>query len=119
MTEQQVRRSLVDCAKGEADSAALRAAESRMSARRSVVCLLCRSTHSGDAVSLFTARRAGAAGRNGDTVGTYVCADLGCAARARTEIPPWLRDRDPVEVGEERVAELRERVAEFVDAVRR
>ena len=160
LTEQQVRRSFVNCSQGEAKGLALpedfadldwaalellgwrdpkaplrgylvvqreggpvgialRAAESRMSARRSVMCLLCRSTHPGDAVSLFTARRAGAAGRNGNTVGTYVCADLGCAARARTEIPPWLRDRDPVEVGEERVAELRGRVAEFVDAVLR
>ena len=160
LTDQQVRRSLVNCTKGEASSAtlprdldglpwdslevlgwrdakaplrgylvvqregrpvgiALRAAQSRMSARRSVTCLLCQSTRSGDAVSLFTARRAGEAGRNGDTVGTYVCADLGCAARARTEIPPWLRDRDPLLVAEERVAELRERVATFVDAVLR
>ncbi len=160
MTDQQVRRSLVNCTRGEAGSAtlprdlgslpwdelevlgwrdakaplrgylvvqregrpvgiALRAAPSRMSARRSVTCLLCQSTQSGDAVSLFTARRAGEAGRNGDTVGTYVCADLGCAARARTEIPPWLRDRDPLLVAEERVAELRERVTTFVDAVLR
>ncbi|MGY1698519.1 FBP domain-containing protein [Geodermatophilus sp. SYSU D00766] len=158
MTETQVRRSFVNCSKGEANSAtlprdladlpwdelevlgwrdakaplrgylvvqregrpvgiALRAAESRMSARRSVMCLLCRSTQSGDAVSLFTARRAGEAGRNGNTVGTYVCADLGCAARARTEIPPWLHDRDPLVVGEERVAELRGRVGEFLAAV--
>ncbi len=160
MTEQQVRRSFVNCSKGEANAAtlprdladlpwdglevlgwrdpkaplrgylvvqregrpvgiALRAAESRMSARRSVMCLLCRSTQSGDAVSLFTARRAGEAGRNGNTVGTYVCADLGCAARARTEIPPWLQDRDPVEVGEQRAAELRARVEEFLEAVLR
>src|SRR5438270_13881797 len=27
--------------------------------------------------SLFTARRVGQAGRNGNTVGTYICADLG------------------------------------------
>ena len=160
MTEQQVRRSFVNCSKGEANSAtlprdladlpwdelevlgwrdpkaplrgylvvqregrpvgiALRAAESRMSARRSVMCLLCQSTQSGDAVSLFTARRAGEAGRNGNTVGTYVCADLGCAARARTEIPPWLRERDPAEVADERAAELRERVETFLDAVLR
>lgn len=160
MTEPQVRRSFVNCSKGEANAAtlprdladlpwdelevlgwrdpraplrgylvvqregrpvgvALRAADTRMSARRSVMCLLCRSTHPGDAVSLFTARRAGEAGRNGNTVGTYVCADLGCGTRARTEIPPWLRDRDPVEVGEEQVAELRTRVAEFVGAVLR
>ncbi|PWW21643.1 treble-clef zinc-finger protein [Geodermatophilus normandii] len=160
MTEQQVRRSFVNCSKGEASSAtlprdladlpwgelevlgwrdpraplrgylvvqregrpvgvALRAADTRMSARRTVMCLLCQSAQSGDAVSLFTARRAGEAGRNGNTVGTYVCADLGCAARARTEIPPWLRERDPAEVADERAAELRERVGTFLDAVLR
>ena len=39
--------------------------------------------------------------------------------RVRTEIPPWLQDRDPAEVVAERAAELRERVQGFVDAVRR
>jgi hypothetical protein len=98
---------------------AVRAADSRMSARTSAMCLLCQTTRSGDAVSLFTARRAGEAGRNGNTVGTYMCADLGCAQRVRTDIPPWLRDRDPAEVVAERSAELGERVRGFVDAVRR
>jgi hypothetical protein len=74
---------------------------------------------SGDAVSLFTAKRTGAAGRNGNTLGTYMCADLGCAERVRTDIPPWLQDRDPAEVVAERAAELRGRVQSFVDAVRR
>jgi hypothetical protein len=46
-----------------------------------------------------------------------MCADLGCSARARTEIPPWLRDRDVDEVSEERAAELRRRVHAFADAV--
>jgi hypothetical protein len=164
LTEQQVRRSFLNCSQGEAkgltlprdfadlDWAALellgwrdpkaplrgylvveasvgdavrtvgiavRAAESRMSARTAAMCLLCRTTQSGDAVSLFTAKRTGAAGRNGNTVGTYMCADLGCAERVRTEIPPWLQDRDPAEVVAGRAAELRERVRGFVDAVRR
>ena len=70
-------------------------------------------------VSLFTARRAGEAGRQGNTVGTYVCADLGCAARARTEIPPWLLERDPDEVAAERTAELEQRVHGFLDSVLR
>ena len=48
-----------------------------------------------------------------------MCADLGCADRVRTEIPPWLHDRDPAEVVAERAAELRERVRNFIDAVRR
>lgn len=160
LTEQQVRRSFLNCSQGEAKGLALpkgfadldwaalellgwrdpkaplrgyvvveagdrpvgiavRAAESRMSARTTAMCLLCQTTQSGDAVSLFTAPRTGAAGRNGDTVGTYMCADLGCAARVRTDVPPWLLDRDPAEVVAARAAELRERVRGFVDAVRR
>ncbi|MGY1751996.1 FBP domain-containing protein [Blastococcus sp. SYSU D01042] len=97
---------------------ALRAAESRMSARTTAMCLLCQTAQAGDAVSLFTARRTGAAGRNGNTVGTYVCADLGCAQRVRTEIPPWLLDRDPAEVVVERAAELRRRALGFLGSVR-
>ena len=76
------------------------------------------STQTGDAVSLFTARRTGAAGRNGNTVGTYMCADLLCAERVRTEIPPWLQDRNPAEVVAERAADLRERVTGFLRSVR-
>jgi hypothetical protein len=160
MTEQQVRRSFVNCSRGEASGltlppgfhdmlwddlellgwrdakaplrgylvvreddrpvgVALRAAATTMSSRTAAMCLLCQTAQSGDAVSLFTARRAGEAGRNGNTVGTYMCADLGCSDRARTEIPPWLRDRNPVEVGEERTAELRERVRGFFSSVQR
>jgi hypothetical protein len=160
VTEQQVRRSFVNCSRGEATSltlpkgfdaldwdglevlgwrdaraplrgylvvpldgqpvgVALRAADTAMSSRTPAMCLLCQTAQSGDAVSLFTARRAGEAGRKGNTVGTYICADLGCSERARTEIPPWLRDRDPAEVGEERTAELRQRVRAFLDSVRR
>ncbi|WP_116449608.1 FBP domain-containing protein [Blastococcus litoris] len=164
LTEQQIRRSFLNCSQGEAKGLtlprdfadldwasrellgwrdpkaplrgylvveapdgdgtrplgiAVRAAESKMSVRRTVTCLLCQTSQSGDAVSLFTAKRTGAAGRNGNTVGTYICADLACAQRVRTEIPPWLQERDPDEVIAERAAELRERVAGFVDAVRR
>lgn len=61
----------------------------------------------------------GEAGRNGNTVGTYICADLGCSDRVRTEIPPWLQLRDPDEVVAERAAELRGRAEGFLDAVRR
>ncbi len=160
LTEQQVRRSFVNCSQGEAKGLALprdfadldwasldvlgwrdpraplrgclvvdggerpvgiavRAADTRMSSRTAAMCLLCQTAQTGDAVSLFTAKRTGAAGRNGNTVGTYMCADLGCAERVRTEIPAWLRDRDPAEVVAERAAELRERVQGFVGAVRR
>jgi hypothetical protein len=160
LTERQVRRSFVNCSRGEADGLtlprdfaaldwagldllgwrdpkaplrgylvleteegpagiAVRAADSRMSARTAAMCLLCQTPLTGDAVSLFTARRAGERGRNGNTVGTYICADLGCSPRVRTDIPPWLRERDPAEVVAERAAELRTRALGFLDAVRR
>jgi hypothetical protein len=98
---------------------AVRAADTRMSGRVAAMCLLCQTAQSADAISLFTARRVGEAGRNGNTVGTYICADLGCSARVRTDIPPWLADRNPAEVVAERAAELRGRVHAFVDGVRR
>jgi len=104
---------------GEPVGIAVRAADSRMSGRTAATCLLCQTTQSGSDVSLFTARRAGGAGRQGNTVGTYMCADLGCAARARTEIPAWLRERDPDEVAAERTTELEQRVQGFLDSVLR
>ena len=103
---------------GEPEGLAVRAADSPMSSGTAVMCLLCQTGRSGDAVSLFTARRTGEAGRNGNTVGTYICADLRCSDRVRTEIPPWLQQRDPVEVTAVRAAELRERAEGFLAAVR-
>ena len=158
LTEPQIRRSFVNCSKGEATSVtlprdldqlpwedlellgwcdakaplrgylvvpqdgrpvgvSLRAADTTMSSRTAAMCLLCQTTQTGDAVSLFTARRVGEAGRNGNTVGTYICADLGCAQRVRTEIPPWLADRDPGEVVAGRTADLRRRVQGFLESV--
>ncbi len=98
---------------------ALRAADSSMSVRRTAMCLLCQTTRSGAEVSLFTARRAGEAGRNGNTVGQYVCADLDCSRRVRADIPPWLRDRDPGAVVLERAAALQTRLDGFADHVLR
>ena len=160
MTEKQIRRSFVNCSRGEAMSMtlpkdfnafpwadseflgwrdlkaplrgyivlwrgdeplgiALRAADTTMSSRSSAMCLLCQTAQSAADVSLFTARRAGEAGRNGNTVGQYICADLACPARVRTDIPPWLRERDPDEVAAERAAELEQRLDAFVDHVLR
>jgi hypothetical protein len=164
LTEQQLRRSFVNCSQGEARGLtlpkafatldwtevellgwrdpkaplrgylvvesvtekgarpvgiAVRAADTRMSGRTTAMCLLCQTTRPGDTVSLFTTKRSGEDGSSGNTVGTYMCADLACSERVQTDIPPWLRDRDPADVIAERAAELRERVQGFVAAVRR
>jgi uncharacterized protein YlaI len=101
---------------------ALRAADTKMSSRRSAMCLLCHTVQTADHVSLFTARRVGEAGRNGNTVGTYMCADLDCAHRALT-VPASARHLDEelqaLAVGE-RVEGLRQRLRAFTaDVLRR
>jgi hypothetical protein len=47
------------------------------------MCSLCVTTHAGGGVSLMTARKAGPAGREGNSVGLYMCADLACSLYAR------------------------------------
>ena len=47
------------------------------------MCSLCLTTHRGSGVSLMTARKAGAAGREGNSVGVYMCADLACSLYVR------------------------------------
>jgi hypothetical protein len=47
------------------------------------MCSLCLTTHTSGGVSLMTAPRVGAAGRQGNSVGTYLCGDLGCSLYVR------------------------------------
>jgi len=50
---------------------------------RRTMCSLCLTTHTGDGVALMTARKAGPDGRQGDSVGLYLCSDLACSLRLR------------------------------------
>jgi hypothetical protein len=160
VTEQDIRRSMVNCSRGEAASLvlpknmavldwealdflgwrdpkaplrgyvvrwlddrpvgiALRAAESRMSHRVAAMCLLCQSVHSGADVSLFTARRSGQAGRDGNTIGTYMCADLACCHHVRTGVRPTPDQPDPAAVVEDRRVALAARLDAFINEVLR
>jgi hypothetical protein len=71
---------------GEATGVVLRAAEGSSRAR-SALCNLCHTMQPADQVALFTARRAGSAGMRGDSVGTYICADLSCHETVRLAMP--------------------------------
>ncbi|WP_410814067.1 FBP domain-containing protein [Micromonospora sp. 067-2] len=61
---------------------ALRVAQQSGRVRRSM-CSLCLTAHSGDGVALMTARKAGPEGRQGNSVGVYLCADLACSLYLR------------------------------------
>lgn len=61
----------------------VRAAETPMPAGRPAMCSLCHTQQPAPQVSLFVAPKAGAPGKKGDTVGTYLCRDLACPTLLR------------------------------------
>ncbi|GAA2230872.1 FBP domain-containing protein [Herbiconiux moechotypicola] len=50
-------------------------------------CSWCSDVNLTNEVVFYSAKRAGAAGRNGNTIGTLICADFGCSANVR-KLPP-------------------------------
>jgi hypothetical protein len=96
----------------------LRAPEGGPRRNRSVLCELCRDVFSKEDVLLWVGRRAGQSGRNGNTVGTLICADFLCSSNVRKEPPANEIHPDPALVVKRQVAELRERAEKFVGRVR-
>ncbi|MEV0715228.1 FBP domain-containing protein [Asanoa sp. NPDC050611] len=58
---------------------------------RSSMCQVCLTDHAASGVALFVAPLAGPAGRSGNTVGQYLCADLACSLYLRGKRQPKLR----------------------------
>ncbi|MGW0804026.1 FBP domain-containing protein [Nonomuraea sp. NPDC002799] len=80
--------------------------EVRRSFTKSTMCSVCVTPHAGTGVSLFTAPRVGAAGRQGNTVGAYMCADLACSLYVRDKKQTELGTRFETLTAEERVLRL-------------
>ncbi|KPC76469.1 FBP domain-containing protein [Streptomyces sp. NRRL WC-3753] len=85
------RSYLVTEQDGRLAGVALRFQQSRSGFLQRSMCGLCLTTHPRGGVSLMTARKAGAAGREGNSVGLYMCTDLAC--------PLYLRGRKVPEGG--------------------
>ncbi|WP_116950263.1 FBP domain-containing protein [Jiangella endophytica] len=160
ITEDDIRRSFVNCSKGEAQRLAvprdlgeqpwddldflgwrdpgapdrgylvterddglvgvtLRAASkaARGFTTRSM-CSLCLTTHTSGGVSLMTARRTGEAGRQGNTVGQYLCSDLACSlyVRGRKKSIVGIEIDETITV-DEKVARARRNLTTFLGAV--
>jgi hypothetical protein len=92
----------------------LRAADRTGSHHRAAICNLCHTHQPGDQVELFSARRAGAAGERGDSVGTYICADLACQETVRLGRPPAPSEVLPSVHELERIEGLARRTRAFV-----
>ncbi|MFJ7492737.1 FBP domain-containing protein [Streptomyces sp. NPDC097727] len=63
----------------------------RTSAVKSSMCQICLTGHASSGVTLLAAPLAGARGREGNTVGIYICADLACPLYLRDKRQPKLR----------------------------
>ena len=88
--------------------------------RRKAVCAWCEDIVNTD-VSLYVARRGGAVGRRGDTIGTLLCTDFVCSRNVRRRPTSAEAGSDVESVREQivgrRVAGLRERSVRFVQEV--
>ncbi|WP_411722294.1 FBP domain-containing protein [Mycetocola sp.] len=83
------------------------------------LCSFCHTSQPANDVALFVAPLAGEAGRNGSTVGTYICSELTCSAHVRLQpyaapIQPY-----PTTVMRANRARLLERVDRFVADIER
>ncbi|MCU1526319.1 MAG: translation elongation factor [Frondihabitans sp.] len=94
----------------------LKQAEARPGARAQ--CTWCQDVTLPNDVVFYSARRAGPAGRKGDTVGTLVCAEFQCSTNVRRTPPPAYLGYDVDAARAERMASLVVRAAAFAANVR-
>ncbi|MCU1514276.1 MAG: hypothetical protein JWO10_1366, partial [Microbacteriaceae bacterium] len=97
----------------------LRASGASMRPGISAMCSLCRTAQPSDQVTLFSAPRAGQAGRDGNTLGTYICADLACSLIIRITPPKLPMQPTPEEIVAKRAAGLLQRVSNFTSDIMR
>lgn len=104
---------------GSTTGIVLHASERPGSRHRAAICNLCHTHQPGDQVVLFSARRAGAAGRRGDSLGTYICSDLACQETVRLGRPAAPSEVQPSVSELERIEGLARRTRAFVADVLR
>jgi hypothetical protein len=94
----------------------LRQADSKPRSRAQ--CSWCADVHLPNDVVLFSAKRAGDAGRRGDTVGILACAAFECSTNVRRPQPPAYLGFDVEAARQRRIDQLRENITAFVRGVR-
>ena len=97
---------------------ALRLSAQRRNSAQRAMCSLCLTTHPTGGVSLMTARRAGQAGRDSNSVGVYVCTDLACSLYVRGKKVPDLGGRlEETLTVEQQIDRTRTKLTTFLDKV--
>lgn len=88
-------------------------------ARRHAICAWCEDVYTKNDSSLYVARRSGAAGRRGDTIGTLICTTFDCSRNVRRRPTIIEAGEDPAGVIARRTAGLQERSLRFAREVLR
>ena len=99
---------------GQSVGVVVRAAEGSSRAA-AAMCNVCHTLQPADQVALFSARKAGAAGEHGGSVGTYLCADLSCHENVRLAAP--LAPNEVRASVDRRIDGTRRRMDAFVESV--
>ncbi len=94
----------------------LRATDARPRARAQ--CSWCEDVTLPNDVVFYSAKRGGAAGRKGDTIGTLACANFDCSANVRKLPPAAYLGFDAEAARDRRIEALGEHVRAFVRLVR-
>ncbi|MEU2721463.1 FBP domain-containing protein [Streptomyces smyrnaeus] len=82
---------------------------------KTTVCSVCLTSHPGTGVALLAAPRVGPAGRQGNTVGTYLCADLDCSLYIRGKKHSGGDRRSPETLPvEQKIERLRSNLEQFL-----
>ena len=91
--------------------------QAEASPRSRAQCSWCQDITLPNDVALFTARRAGAAGRNGNVIGTLICANFECSRNVRKLPPVAYLGFDAEAARVERMLTLQIRATDFVAGV--
>ncbi|MGV2985483.1 FBP domain-containing protein [Microbacterium sp. AGC85] len=93
----------------------LQRAEQRVLSRAQ--CSWCEDVTLRNDVQLYSARKAGADGRKGDTIGTLVCAEFGCSHNVRRLPPLAYEGYDRETARDLRILRMQENVTAFLRGV--
>ncbi|PRY68309.1 treble-clef zinc-finger protein [Glaciihabitans tibetensis] len=93
--------------------------QSEASPRRRAQCTWCQDVKLPNDVVFYSAKRVGAAGRNGNTLGTLICDEFQCSRNVRKPVPPAYLGFDVAAATLQRIETLRVRSAGFAADVQR
>lgn len=91
--------------------------QAQATTRSRAQCSWCQDVQLPNDVVFFSTRRAGQAGRNGDSLGTLVCANFECSSNVRKAPPLAYIGFDVEAARQKRIQALQERSAAFANSV--